>query len=373
MAKKAKTAKPAGRGDQSQRLIDIPSIPVAFREQLAALDIVRADQLVALARAPGTRAALARHLGTTEDMVAAAEAAAQPGASAEVARAPAVARRRSLGALEPPPALRAFALSIPLSSTRASVPALPASANLIKKMPPIRDQDNRGTCVAFCLTAIHEYHERSSSPDYSERDLYYEAKAVDGNPTACGTTQEAAAGELRSKGQCTEKIWPYNPTATCNDHGTPPANAAADARRHTLELTALNPHDVVAIKNAVAAGRPAGISIPVYNSWYQSPVTERTGRITLPIGAEQPAGGHCMCIVGYQDDGPTTVTETPGGGFFILRNSWSEQWGAECPFGAGYGTIPYGYIVGYAWESYTLPVKLPKPKHRRKRKAKAKK
>jgi hypothetical protein len=377
MATNGKTAKPAGRGDQSQRLKDIPGFSLEVRQALAALDIVRADQLVALARAPGARGALARHLGLSEAALTEAEKAATSGATAETIKAPVLAGRRSLGALPPPPALRAMALSIPLSSTRAALPALPPSVNLVKKMSPIRNQGNRGTCVAFCLTSIHEYCDRADTADYSERFLYFAAKAVDGHPGDCGTTQQAASGVLESQGQCTEKIWPYNPTASCNDHGTPPASAATDARRHTLGLTALNPHDVIAIKAALAAGRPAGISIPVYNSWYQSPVTERTGRITLPIGGEQDVGGHCMCVVGYQDDGPTTVTATPGGGFFILRNSWSEQWGAECPFGRGYGTIPYAYIAAFNWESYALPAKQPKPKpkpkkHRRRKKSKGK-
>jgi C1A family cysteine protease len=223
-------------------------------------------------------------------------------------------------------------------------------------MPAVRNQGNRGTCVAFCLTAIHEFDtRRASKHDFSERYLYYKAKAIDGTPADCGTFQSAAAQVLDSSGQCTETVWQYNPTDTCNDHGALPPKANADAAEHTLSLTALNPHDLIAIKTALAAGRPVGISIPVYVSWYQSPTTERTGRITMPIGSEHDIGGHCMCIVGYQDDGPETVTETPGGGFFILRNSWGTTWGRDCAFGAGYGTIPYGYIAALNWESYTRP------------------
>jgi C1A family cysteine protease len=326
-----------------------------LRRQLEALDIVRADQLVALARRPDIREELARHLGTTEAAVSAAETAAATGATAAIVRAPAVSPSHALGALKPPPSFRAMALSLPLASSARAVPKLPKSVNLVAKMPPIRFQGSRGTCVAFCLTAIHEYRDRRRRPDYSERHLYYEAKSVDGHPAACGTTQAAAADELASKGQCTEHTWAYNPTATCNDHGGVPAGATAEATRHTIALTALNPQDVVAIKTALASGRPAGISIPVFNSWYESPATERTGRITLPIGGEKEAGGHCMCVVGYQDDTRATVTPTPGGGFFILRNSWSTSWGANCAFGAGYGTIPYAYIAGHNWECYTLP------------------
>ena len=32
-------------------------------------------------------------------------------------------------------------------------------------------------------------------------------------------------------------------------------------------------------------------------------------------------GGHAMCMVGYQDD-----ADVPGGGYFLVRNSWGTAW-----------------------------------------------
>jgi hypothetical protein len=57
-------------------------------------------------------------------------------------------------------------------------------------------------------------------------------------------------------------------------------------------------------------------------------------------------------LVGYQDS-----AASPGGGYFIVRNSWGTTgWGYQCPYGAGYGTIPYQYITNEAWEAYTALV-----------------
>ena len=53
-------------------------------------------------------------------------------------------------------------------------------------------------------------------------------------------------------------------------------------------------------------------------------------------------GGHAIAIVGYLASGR-----------FIVRNSWGTTWGSECPYGAGYGTIPYQYIINDAWEAVT--------------------
>lgn len=340
-----------GRGDQSPRLREVKSLSEPMRRSLEALDITHVDQLRGVASVPDARQALLEQLEVSPADFTRALADVGDGRGGAEAAAVEPPPRFTLGALLPPPSARALSLSIPFSSTRTVLARLPASANLIPKFSPVRNQGNRGACVAFSLTAIHEYAVRTAE-DYSERDLYYAAKRIDGSPGACGTTQAAASQALASSGQCLESAWSYNPNADCNAHGTPPGSPS----RQTQGLVALNPHDIVAIKTALADKRPVAISVPVYNSWFQSPAVARTGRITMPIVGESDVGGHCMCIVGYQDDGPATVTETPGGGFFILRNSWGTTlWGSQCPFGAGYGTIPYGYIAAFNWEAYTLP------------------
>jgi len=350
---------PTGHGDTSPRLLDLDRIPEGVRDTLATHDITHVDQLTSVASISSAREALRAELGISEEELGQVVDAARTHSSGTATAAPGPAR--SLGAMRPPASDLMKARSLPFASTRAGIPKLPPKVNLVSKMSPIRDQGNRGTCVAFCLTAIHEYATHPK-PDFSERHLYYLAKHIDGAPSDCGTHQSAASRALRSTGQCLETIWAYNASAACNAHGTPPHNAASDATQHKISLSAVNPHDIVGIKSALAQGRPVGISIPVYNSWYQSPTTDRTGRITMPFPGEHDVGGHCMCVVGYQDDTASTLTETPGGGYFILRNSWSTHWGRQCQYGAGYGTIPYAYIAAYNWESYTLPPAAPKKK-----------
>ena len=73
-----------------------------------------------------------------------------------------------------------------------------------------------------------------------------------------------------------------------------------------------------------------GFCIPVYNSWYKSPAVDQTGQITMPLSGEQSVGGHCMCLVGYQDN-----KAYPGGGYFILRNSWGTSWAFKNPVRRG--------------------------------------
>jgi hypothetical protein len=131
-----------------------------------------------------------------------------------------------------------------------------------------------------------------------------------------------------------------------------PAGARPDGLSYRLRCLAVPTRNVLAYKSHMARQRPVGLSIPVYNSWYQSAAVRQTGRITMRIGNEASIGGHAVCLVGYVDT-PTS----PGGGYFIVRNSWgTAAFGSVSPFGAGYGTIPYQYITNDAWEAFTAVV-----------------
>jgi C1A family cysteine protease len=257
----------------------------------------------------------------------------------------------SLGAmLEPTKETKAAASSF-MKAAAARI-ALPSSVSHAGSMAPIQDQGQRGTCVAFGSTALHEFASMTPAGrlKFSEQFVYEEIKRIDGHPNDCGTWLVYAIQVFSKLGQCLESDWSYNPNLPCNHNGTEPANARAKAAAHKVQGQMLNPKDVIGIKTELASMSNVAFCIPVYNSWYRSAETARTGRITMRIGNEPAAGGHCMCLIGYQDD-----AASPGGGYFILRNSWgTHSWGYQCPYGAGNGTIPYQYIVNDATEAAAM-------------------
>jgi C1A family cysteine protease len=220
-------------------------------------------------------------------------------------------------------------------------------------MQPIRNQGPRGTCVSFALTSLNEYilRRRNILRNLSEQHLYYETKLIDGSPAGCGTWQVKAVNALQTRGQCREVVWPYNMTPPCNNHGTRPIGARPDGLHYRLATLSVAPRNVLAYKTHMSKQRPVTLSIPVYNSWYQSAETRRSGRITMRIGNEPSIGGHAVCLVGYQDS-----HISPGGGYFIVRNSWNTTWAYQSPYGGGYGTIPYQYIANDGWEAFTAVV-----------------
>jgi hypothetical protein len=184
--------------------------------------------------------------------------------------------------------------------------------------------------------------------DLSEQHLYYEIKLLDDDPAACGASQALAVRALRESGQCHESIWPYDPTLPCDKQGAPPATATLDGLNYRLEPFAVDERNVDDYKEQLAQARPVTLSVPTYNSWFLSPEVRRSGRITMKIGDESEEEGHAFVAVGYQN-----TPDSPGGGYFIVRSSWGLGWASESPYGAGYGTIPYQYILDDAWEAYS--------------------
>jgi hypothetical protein len=257
----------------------------------------------------------------------------------------------------PPPedeSLAAGALGAPPPEAAPPLPSpLPASVTWINThMSPVKDQGARGTCVAFTGVACLEYHlsRFGAQPelDLSEQFAFWNMVDTSGQRNLV-----ALYPLLESDGVCREVTWRYYPKPIAGDvsQGPPPSKAPAEAAAftapHVLQLPA---RSVDTIKRALQQERLVGIGIPVYKSWFESPVVRKYGNITVPIPGEvaEPVG-HAVVLVGFQDD-----PEFAGGGYFIVRNSWDHHWATDSVLGSGYGTIPYRYISHFNWDAWCV-------------------
>lgn len=326
-------------------LRDVAGVPDSVAESLAGLGFLDATQLLGAVDVQGVGLHLAEALGITDADLAEVVEGARRVASLSGIAGGGGAGPGAFGALPPGPAITAEIAT--LQAPVAAPPVVPPAVNLIGQMPPIRDQGSRGTCVAFALSAVHEHHRRllGQQEDLSEQFLYHETKRIDGAPGSCGTWQVKALQVLSTLGECREHVWAYNSAPPCNQNGVPPTAAKPDAAPRTCKPVVLGPKDVQGAKSLLASGRILGFSVPVYSSWANSIAVHLTGRITMRLAGEAVIAGHAMCLVGYQDN-----PDYPGGGYFILRNSWGTQWAASSAYGPGYGTIPYAYIGNDGWE-----------------------
>jgi len=226
--------------------------------------------------------------------------------------------------------------------TASQIPILPESVsltctNLISQMPPVRDQGDRGTCVAHAALAAYEHYLQRSGAyvDMSEQFCYWNCKKHDRHPQTAGTWLSVAMSLLKRDGCCPETTWPYvsAPKPMDEGQGPPPGGSQAQALQFRIRNSnQLAPTSVLDLKTELAQSRVVAFSIPVFNAWYRNPWVAYTGEIVLPPPGSVRVGGHAMCLVGCID-----LPDQPqiGGGKFILRNSWGEKkWGIKCPYGA---------------------------------------
>lgn len=68
------------------------------------------------------------------------------------------------------------------------------------------------------------------------------------------------------------------------------------------------------------------------------------------VRLDKICGGHALCFAGYVDD-----DSYPGGGYFIARNSWSDdKWAPDSPEMPGYALLPYAYIADLGGEGIVM-------------------
>jgi hypothetical protein len=224
-----------------------------------------------------------------------------------------------------------------------SVPfSLPAAVEPLFVLPPPRNQGQRNSCVAFALAAGFQI--LSKDPTLlSEQFLYWAAKAADGVRGDVGTNPITAARQLQALGICTDAAWPYAPAPSDHanpGHGPPPPSAQAEAPLRRLssfkQLPATNSD---AHRAALAGGQPVLIGLQIREHWTGSWQGSNLGRLRAALPGERRREGHAMLLVGYRDD-----ASAPGGGYFIVRNSWGAGWAKENRDGPGLCHVPYRLI-----------------------------
>ncbi len=331
---------------QGTPLNTIPGFPEDATGRLAGLWITTAEELVGTAVNGAGPQSLAEYLGLsledTNRLIQQAVAALPPG----VSFAPGDVDPHGLGALDEP--------ADEEHRGPVSFAPLPGQVDLHAQMPPVRNQGQRGTCVSFATTAVHEYllGQRYPQDSLSEQYLYWDCKRNDLYPGA-GTFIHVAMNCLARDGQCTETAWPYNPNPVNGNEGQDPPPPAAISGAGSYRITGtskLPARSVQDLKTCLAQNSPIAFAVPVFTYWFTEPLRS-SGDIRMPLQGDKQEGGHAMCMVGYSDD-PTV----PGGGYFIIRNSWGTGWAGKSAVAAGYARLPYAYMEQYASAAHSAQI-----------------
>ena len=197
-------------------------------------------------------------------------------------------------------------------------------------MTPVRDQGNRGTCLAFSLTAVHE-QARGAIGDANllcVEKLYHDAikrLTVPATPHEPGLTLPAGRGALSDHGQGNEEDWPYDEDRDAfAPEYFPPAEALTHLRCSTtrkVELTS------TAVRSELEAGRAVVMGIELWSDFMLADCN--TDTIAAPASPDLMLFGHAVVVVGHDNAGR-----------LLVRNSWGEVWGT-----AGYAWIEESFVA----------------------------
>lgn len=105
----------------------------------------------------------------------------------------------------------------------------------------------------------------------------------------------------------------------------------------------VGPEAIAIMKQTLAGGTPVMVGIYDYAS-FEGQIEVPSGRVyygPLAVGDEF-RGFHAMILAGYEDN-----AALPGGGCFLVRNSWGSDWGFD-----GDIWVTYAFIRNYAIEAY---------------------
>lgn len=226
----------------------------------------------------------------------------------------------------------------------------------------IRNQSERGTCVAFALNAAMEVMEQrygKSTPNLSEQNSYFMAKKLTGTWGEAGLVSETAIECMTWDGIpfVSESRWPYNPyQEDCddylesypdyycseteaqgggyNDHEQDPhaASSAGITIREAHKLYA----SVDRVRQALYRGYPVILSFNANSDFRVA--TQKNGVVSWVFkvpGCPSGICGHAVLAIGYQDD-----QDIEGGGYIIIKNSWGTDWGDS-----GYAYLTYAWLV----------------------------
>lgn len=215
--------------------------------------------------------------------------------------------------------------------------SLPSRVDLSPYMPPVGNQGQTGTCVAWALgyyqrTALQAIRLnqtasqlQSSNRQFSPKDLFWSIPNGPLKGTNCnGTHFEVAYDRMLQRGIATMQTVPFQNLGNCSS--TPLPAWSSEAGQYKIESYRQVPVTLSAIKTKLAEKRPLTFGAMVgvrFSQWSGSGVMRATN-----VLAGSDAGGHAMIIVGY-DDAKSA---------FRILNSWGTGWGDG----------------GYAWVDYSL-------------------
>jgi len=230
-----------------------------------------------------------------------------------------------------------------LAGAQVNMPGVETNGvlDLRKWCSPVENQSSAGSCVGNGVVGALEFLQiRNGQPfsDLSRLFVYYNSRLMHKSQDKdSGTYISLAFGTLSSLGTCAETKWPYDLSKlfirpTWGSY----REAYANKIDSYYKIGGVGQTRIDFIQRALRAQHVVVFGMTVDKTF----MDYAGGIMAMPTPNRQTEGGHCMVIVGYDNN-----TQC-----WIVRNSWGIGWGEN-----GYAYIPYAYLDASSANDFWVP------------------
>jgi C1A family cysteine protease len=213
-------------------------------------------------------------------------------------------------------------------------PSLPSSVDLTPYLPPVGDQGQTGTCVAWAcgyysktaseaiIRNLNSNDLTFSSNQLSPKYLFYAIPDNLKGGNCDGTDFVHALDVLQQRGVATMATTPFTNLGNCSQGYLDPS-WNTDAANHKIKYYRKIDFTLASVKQQLANKNPVVIGIAVtdiFNNWRGNDILRANGGTVRSY--------HALTVVGYDDNRSA----------FRVVNSWTTRWGDG----------------GYIWVDYNL-------------------
>lgn len=223
---------------------------------------------------------------------------------------------------------------VPWGSYAATIAREMGSADFSRFAPPIKDQEELGSCTSQGVAGAFEFDAIKNGKGYlpiSRLYLYKAARRYGRFQGDSGAMIRDAFRALVRLGSPPESLWPYRVA----DFDREPDFVAAGEAQNFQALRYVRLKDLTEIKAYIRAGFPVVFGFLVFPS---IDLVKEDGWVPCMQPQDRPVGGHCVFTCQYDDLKSSTYWQDPPGAIGF-RNSWGTPWGDQ-----GRGWLPYKYF-----------------------------
>jgi hypothetical protein len=229
------------------------------------------------------------------------------------------------------------------SSGRASrdLMDLPSTVSLKNYAPPVRDQGQYGTCVAwssayaartisYAIRTGLNHADSIAKYSFSPGHLYSRIKRQNDVLCKIGSSIYAAMQKLKEEGNAL-----YTPEISdCRQGSITGQDAELYRIKDFMALTAsfekITKNEILLAKKCLAEKKPVLLCLKFFTSLRDVDLNGAW----KPVDGETPIGKHALCVVGYDDK--------KFGGAFEVMNSWGTEWAQ-----GGFFWVTYDQLMKY--------------------------